>query len=231
MIQFQTTYNSGFHYAISDVHGCAYTFNALIHKINLSQHDSLFILGDSINRGKHSKKLIDTIINLQHDGYNIYPLRGNHEQFIISEYNNTNTHEFYKVCKHMKLTWLFKKNSCSQFKKKYRVFFESLPYFYSHKNFLLSHAGFDFWNDNFFDNKHAMLYLRGNMPVEKIPENTYVIHGHTPISISKIKRSINHKLPIINIDNGCVYKKQQNKGNLICLNLDTFDITIQKNID
>jgi serine/threonine protein phosphatase 1 len=72
--------------AISDIHGCYNTFDSLLQTIGLSkENESLYILGDMINRGKHSKKVIKKILSLQNQGYSIFPLRGNHEQFVIAE--------------------------------------------------------------------------------------------------------------------------------------------------
>jgi serine/threonine protein phosphatase 1 len=45
-------------FAISDIHGCARTFGALLNKINLSPVDELFLLGDFIDRGPDSKGVL-----------------------------------------------------------------------------------------------------------------------------------------------------------------------------
>lgn len=217
--------------AISDIHGCAYTFESLLQQINFEKNDNLFVLGDMINRGKHSKKVIKTIRSLIKDGYNIFPLRGNHEQYIIAELLKNEPKEFYVFCKRLDLKWLFHKDS-KELKKKYVDFFTSLPYYYDLGDRLLSHAGFDLSSNNIFENTYAMIHQRLFTHIEKIPENMRIIHGHTPISLEKITRSIECNQPIINIDNGCVYKsKDINKGNLVCLDIDTFQLYSQKNID
>ena len=38
-------------YAISDIHGCCREFQALLKKIHFSSSDTLFVLGDMIDRG------------------------------------------------------------------------------------------------------------------------------------------------------------------------------------
>jgi len=48
-------------FAISDIHGCAKTFKALLKKINFSKEDELYLLGDYIDRGPDSKGVIDYI--------------------------------------------------------------------------------------------------------------------------------------------------------------------------
>ncbi|MFW5851788.1 MAG: metallophosphoesterase [Bacteroidota bacterium] len=220
----------GKHFAISDIHGCAYTFLELLNKIDFSKDDTLYILGDMISRGKHSKKVIKSILSMQKEGYSIVPLRGNHEQFVISGFKQKESEDFFITCKRMNLSWLFNKTDYS-YKEKYYSFFEHLPFYYTYKNFLLSHAGFDFSQEDFFANKYAMLNQRKTPLASSIPDSTHIVHGHTPTSLKKIERSVIYKLPVINIDNGCVYRNLKDKGSLICVNLDDFELFSQKNID
>ena len=222
---------TGKRYAISDIHGCAHTFIALLEKISFSIDDTLYILGDSISRGKRSKKVIKTITSLQQEGYSVYPLRGNHEQFIISALHRNVHEDFIKICKRLKLQWLINKET-GLIKEKYISFFSDLPFYYTLAPVYLSHAGFDFSKSDFLENTYAMLYQREIQNQENIPDNILVIHGHTPISLQKIQRSIDSVAPIITIDNGCVYAtNSQNWGNMICIDIDSRDIFIQKNIE
>lgn len=226
-----TNLRGGRRLAISDIHGCAKTFKELINQIQLQKDDNLFILGDMINRGKHSKKVIKTILSLNKSGYNILALRGNHEQFIIAELSKSNINEFYSFCSQTGSKWLFHKGSM-MLKEKYISFFKTLPYYYNLGDRLLSHAGFDLSKEDIFENSFAMLCQRTFTNTNSIPTNIKIIHGHTPISLDKIQRSIQNNNSIINIDNGCSYNSQHNKkGNLVCLNLDTFELHIQKNIE
>ncbi|HON51812.1 MAG TPA: metallophosphoesterase [Bacteroidales bacterium] len=217
--------------AISDIHGCYNTFDSLLQTIGLSKDDSLYILGDMINRGKHSKKVIKKILSLQNQGYSIFPLRGNHEQFVIAEIQQKQGLELALLCNRMKLDWLLHKNTF-ELKSKYISFLSHLPYYYDLGDRLLSHAGFDLCNSNIFENTYAMLHQREFTCIENLPETIKIIHGHTPISLEKIKRSIEYNQATINIDNGCVYKSfDPNKSNLVCLDIDSFELFFQKNID
>jgi len=225
-------HHTGKRFAISDIHGCANTFIALLEKIAFTHNDTLYILGDMISRGKRSKKTIKTILSLQNDGYSVIPIRGNHEQFIISEFEKNDINNFYTLCKRMKMLWLFEDKNTMKIKHTYKQFFLNLPYYISLENILLSHAGFDFSSSQIFENTYAMLNQRSCTHTELVPDSIKVIHGHTPISIEKIKRSILSGSPIINIDNGCVYKSNsKQRGNLVCIDIDNFDLYIQKNIE
>ena len=70
-------------YAISDIHGCFHTFKQLLNTIGLNKSDELILLGDYINRGKYSKEVVDFIMHLESEKYNIHCLKGNHEEMIF----------------------------------------------------------------------------------------------------------------------------------------------------
>ncbi|MEO0876095.1 MAG: metallophosphoesterase, partial [Bacteroidota bacterium] len=63
-------------FAISDIHGCLKTFEALLDQIQFTTQDELYLLGDYIDRGPDSKGVIDLIWKMQADGYQVKCLRG-----------------------------------------------------------------------------------------------------------------------------------------------------------
>lgn len=71
---------------IPDIHGCYQSLQALIKKVQLQPSDQLFLLGDYIDRGPHNKTTLLFIMQLQKQGYEVYPLRGNHEQMLLEVY-------------------------------------------------------------------------------------------------------------------------------------------------
>ncbi len=74
---------------VGDIHGCLATFECLLEQININiELDSLYLLGDYIDRGPNSKGVIDKILSLTKEGFNIKPIRGNHEQMLLSDYNS-----------------------------------------------------------------------------------------------------------------------------------------------
>ena len=62
-------------YAMSDIHGCYDQYKQMLKKINFNNQDTLYVLGDIINRGPHPVELL-TDMSMQ---ANIIPLMGNHE--------------------------------------------------------------------------------------------------------------------------------------------------------
>jgi len=62
-------------YCISDIHGCYEEFTALLEQINFSDADTLYILGDVIDRGDATEQCLAYIKQAK----NIHCLKGNHE--------------------------------------------------------------------------------------------------------------------------------------------------------
>lgn len=63
------------HYVISDIHGCYDEFRTLLEKIHFSEKDTLFVLGDVIDRGPKPVEVLQ-FMSMQS---NIFPVVGNHE--------------------------------------------------------------------------------------------------------------------------------------------------------
>jgi serine/threonine protein phosphatase 1 len=68
--------------AIGDIHGCSVAFDALLDAVNPGPDDLMILLGDYIDRGPDSKKVVEHIIALQKD-LDIVCLAGNHEEMVL----------------------------------------------------------------------------------------------------------------------------------------------------
>ena len=74
-------------WVIPDIHGHLNTLKSLIEtRINLSRLDSVYFLGDYIDRGPDSKGVLDYIMNLQKENYDIHCLKGNHEDICVKSW-------------------------------------------------------------------------------------------------------------------------------------------------
>jgi serine/threonine protein phosphatase 1 len=67
---------------ISDIHGMLWKLQELFNKLSLRKDDKIIFLGDYIDRGEHSRKVIDYIIDLK-SKYDVITLLGNHEKFAL----------------------------------------------------------------------------------------------------------------------------------------------------
>lgn len=69
-------------YAIGDIQGCYQTFLKLLKKIQFDpQKDQLWLVGDMINRGKHSHRVMDFILQ---NSSHIQCVLGNHELHFLA---------------------------------------------------------------------------------------------------------------------------------------------------
>lgn len=224
----------GKRYVISDIHGCYKTFRSLVEeKIMLAKTDWLFLLGDYLDRGPLSKKVLDYILELKDNGYTIFPLRGNHEEDLLE----------YALEESRFLNWHVNKQNYPNIVREnklidcYLEFFESLPYYYELDDYYLVHAVFNFNSEKPFEDKTAMLWTRNFNPSPSRLNGKRIIHGHEPAYLMKIKMHIEKQYPTIPLDNGAVYTGKHKiydtsqLGNLCAYDLDSGLLFTQKNID
>lgn len=72
--------------AMGDIHGCYHTMCDLFRKIEYSSEtDTLVFIGDYIDRGPYSAKVVETIRLLQRQAGRdkVVCLKGNHEKFAM----------------------------------------------------------------------------------------------------------------------------------------------------
>ncbi len=67
-------------YVMSDIHGEYTAYQKLLEKIDFSDSDELYVLGDCVDRGAEPIKLLQDMM-LRH---NVYPIIGNHEYMAIT---------------------------------------------------------------------------------------------------------------------------------------------------
>jgi serine/threonine protein phosphatase 1 len=219
----------GRRFVITDIHGCYKSFKSLLNKISLSKADHLFLLGDYINRGPCSQLVLDLILDLLDSGYQIFPLRGNHEQLLLDSKTRQqieNTPQMPKLHKYKGLL-----NENGSLKTKYLDFINTLPYYFELNNYFLVHAGFNFDQNNPFNDYFSMLWITEFKIKKEIVGTKKIIHGHIPNDLNVILKCLDNKSQIISLDNGCYIKKDRQKGNLLSLELDSLVLSIQNNIE
>jgi serine/threonine protein phosphatase 1 len=219
-------------YALTDIHGCAQTLKALVlGQLKLQKQDELYILGDLVNKGPDSKGVIDFIVHLQKQQYNVQCLRGNHDQMLLKAATKGESALNLSLPEKELVLQSFGIQEFEQLPPKYINFLESLPYYLELPDYFLVHAGFDFKQDDIFKDKEAMLNIRGYKLTPAKLNNKRLLHGHTPVALHTIKKSVAHSSYSLNLDAGCVYYKNASYGNLIALDLDSQELYIQPNED
>jgi len=207
-------------FAIGDIHGCFDSFKDLIeNEIKLQKNDTLVLLGDYIDRGLKSKEVIDYIINLQEQSYTVFPLIGNHEVMMLDSLKNEKTKELWIQNGGKETLKSFNINSISELSNKYLDFFENLPYYYMHENYLFVHAGF---NDNIinpFEDKYSMVWHSRQSYLNPLFAKKIIIHGHRPVTTNFCNQQLKERKQVINIDTGCVYNDKKGYGKLTAIEI------------
>ena len=138
----------GHRWAISDVHGCLKTLKKLVWEhIRLDTQDQLFFLGDYIDRGPSGAGVVDFIMELQNTGYQVYPLRGNHEQMLLDawarfqkeEAQEKQEKDFRQLVRDPSMVDTAQNCLIPRFEQ----WMNQLPHYYESGDFYLVHAGFN----------------------------------------------------------------------------------------
>ncbi|MFB5663438.1 metallophosphoesterase family protein [Alteribacillus sp. HJP-4] len=181
--------------AVSDIHGEMSKLEEVLQKASYDPgQDQLILLGDYIDRGPHSKEVIDKVMELvEKDG--AIAIKGNHDDlFIRSKYEQemkelwemngaTTTIESYgedmeKLEAHRK--WL---------ENNLQLYYETEDYIFVHGG-LMPNVPLD------EQEERTMLWIRHS---EKVGLGKTIIHGHTPV------REITYDEDQIDIDTGAAY--------------------------
>lgn len=218
-------------YIIGDIHGCFKSFNHLLFNvIKIKKDDTVFLLGDYIDRGQYSKEVLDLIMDMINKQWNFFPLIGNHELMLLKCFDD----DFYlsQWMKNHGITTLnsFGIRDVNQMDIKYIDFIKSLKYYYILENYVLVHGGLNFGKDDPFTDLHSMVWFRNKYIDLTKTNNKKLIVGHTPVPIAVVKDSLNKS--VVLLDGGCVYNKvSEDLGNLVALELNSMKLYIQKNIE
>lgn len=219
-------------FAIADIHGCSTTLMALLSSINLQPYDKLIVLGDSIDRGPESRSVLDTLMRLVENGYDIVVLRGNHEDMLLRTLSGN--HDGYSS------SWIgwwgertlnsFGVSSPSDIPGKYIDFINSMPLYHETVDYIFVHASLLISEKPVIETPpQIMLWGQQWLGREALPCGRRIVSGHQIVSRTTLQETLSshHFL----IDNGCFCGRGPEKGNLVALNLDTLEVTAQPLID
>lgn len=232
-------------WVIPDLHGCSKTLKILIEeKIQPSKSDQLFFLGDYIDRGPDPKGVIDYILNLEEKGFQVFALKGNHEDYLLmaleKEIQLSKKFFLFREKNRLFEEWLkhggndtmdsFGVKKVSKIPEKYIKWLKELHYYRIVDPFVIVHAGFNFERKDPFEDTHSMLWIRGFNVIPQKIHNLKLIHGHVPVSLEFIKKAVhNSEMMFIPLDNGCYLPGKSGMGNLTALELTTMQLIILPN--
>ena len=229
-------------WVIPDIHGCVNTLKQLVENgIQPTKEDSIYFLGDYIDRGPDGKGVIDYIMSFQNEGFDIQYLIGNHEYYCMNSYENDKHRWFTKSSIQKEWERFGAKMTLKSFgvrrprdiDKKYIDWMANGKYFIELDDYILVHAGMNFNIPDPFDDKMSMLWVRDfKVDINKIGGKK-IIHGHVPVEHSLIQLFIESGgYNFIALDNGVYYRDLKvGFGNLMALELNSMELIAQPNVD
>lgn len=185
-------------YVISDIHGQYDKFMELLDKINLKETDTLYILGDVLDRGPHPIKTLRKLMEMD----NVICIVGNHElmsieclEFLMKEVTNLSLEELDDEMLDNLVTWQYNgsKTTIDEFSQldlvtkqdvldyiKEFLVYEQITV--NDQDYLLVHAGLGKYSpekDIEDYSLHDLIWARADYDT-KYFEDTIVVTGHTP---------------------------------------------------
>ncbi|HDZ41504.1 MAG TPA: serine/threonine protein phosphatase [Bacteroidetes bacterium] len=206
--------------AIGDSHGCSDRLNVLINDhVRLTKKDKLILLGDYIDRGPDSKGVLDLIMKLASEGYEVVTLMGNHENMMINAPRSPLDNYNWMMNGGDETLRSFGVSSVNEIDRKYMDFLLSMPFYHKTGNFIFVHGGFNDDIEDPFRDTYSMIWERRYEYHSPVFKGKIIVHGHRPHPLSELKEQIKKSPSVINIDTGCVYGKEYGLGDLTAIDL------------
>lgn len=229
-------------YVMSDIHGNIRRFNSILDQINLQSDDTLYILGDVIDRHPDGIRILRKIMAAP----NMKMLLGNHEYMMLralgEPYNETDWNSVYDLEDCLKLWYRNGGSVTHRHLKRIRktlraeiyAYLKSLPLnidiAVNGKDYKLVHAAptdqFEFYAEHFPNRTHFSVWKRWQ-DTDRLPDCCTMIFGHTPTQYFQPNRPmcIYYGQGKIGIDCGSGYPEDpdyeyHSYGRLACLRLD-----------
>lgn len=91
-------------FAIGDIHGCADKLERLLARLPFDRaRDTLVVLGDYLDRGPDSRRVLDQLCDLRAQGVQLVALMGNHEALLL-EYHKSGDQALLPYMRRLGLT-------------------------------------------------------------------------------------------------------------------------------
>lgn len=171
------------HYFISDIHGEYDLFLRLLDEIGFADGDTAYLLGDLIDKGEQSVKVLDFV--RAEPGF--VPVFGNHEYMLIRYY-----HGLMRSCAEEDVDSVLQKlrgyiPNGDKLTWEAVDFIESMPYYIETDDYICVHAGVALENGVIVPLNRQLpetfVYDRNFKDLKNIsPINKTVLFGHTPCS-------------------------------------------------
>ncbi|MFN4197039.1 MAG: metallophosphoesterase family protein [Caldimicrobium sp.] len=187
-------------FAIGDIHGSYYSLKALLELIPIRWGiDYLIFLGDYIDRGPESRKVLELIINLK-ETYpdKVFPLKGNHE-WMFERYLAGKDIEVFLYNGGYETLKNYIEDGKLKIPSEHINFIQSLPLYVEIGKYFFVHAGINPAMPLYEQSEEDLLWIRQSFYLFDSKFQRKIIFGHTPFP------EVLHLEDRIGIDTGCVY--------------------------
>ncbi len=222
--------------AFTDIHGCIASFEALLDQVKPNKKDSLFFLGDYIDRGPDSKAVLDKLLELQRKGFRLTCLMGNHDLELLYSLTDARRRQFWlERWGGDKTLESFAVETPADIPAIYLDFIKKLPWVHCEDDYILVHAGLNFYNEDPLQPHPDMLILRNwhlSTDYEWLGKRK-IIHGHSPATREQIfeQYEVLDDFKILDIDAGCYAVHIPGLGHLCAFDMTNKELYFQKNVD
>ena len=199
-------------FVVGDIHGCLDPLKRLLHEIPWrSGRDRLIFVGDCIDRGPHSRAVVDLILDLIRTDPQVTCLLGNHEAMLL-DYLAGRNQDLYLANRGMTTLrdYLAGKpaGEGALLPPDHMSFYRSLKPFIELEAYYVVHAGFRPGIEIKHQSVEDMIWIREPFISSEYDFGKKVIFGHTPFPRPLIMENK------IGIDTGAVYGRR-----LTCIEL------------
>lgn len=164
-------------FCVSDLHG-QYDLFCEVKKL-MGEDDKCYVLGDMVDRGPHSIKIVLDIMSDKR----FLPLMGNHESMMVDYLAfGEEMAMWYRNGGRTTHMEFIKQDLTTQ--DKIISFLQSLPYIREYKDIVMTHAGYSFFLAQEFgikDDDECLIWDRSHIDSKYKPKTLEKqVHGHTP---------------------------------------------------
>ena len=216
-------------YAIGDIHGCNKTFNKLLDRLHISKGDSIYCLGDFVDRGPDSKGVLDTILSMQRAGYNIHLIRGNHETLMLQANTDEQHYKHWLKSGGDATLASFGAGHLAEVPQKYTDLISDTLFYATTNECIYVHAGLNFNLPDPFLDTETMMWDRAFRYDHFKTDGRLLLHGHTPRPLEFILAQ--EIAGSINLDAGCVFTNHDVLGYLVALDVTNRRFVYERSID
>ncbi len=171
--------------AIGDIHGDIEHLNKLLDKLKPQKDDTFVFLGDYIDRGEHSKEVIERLIDLSYETNCIF-LMGNHEQMLLNLLKTKKPEDIEMWLLEGGVQTFDNYGGFVEIFSLHKDFLTGLKPYYLTDEYLFVHAGIRPDIPLKKQDKTDMLWIRDDFIEHKHNLKQKVIFGHTPFYIPYI---------------------------------------------